>query len=778
MEYNSFYGGRRGASFVIVKAYPDIPSMATDFRQGGSFITVNYDEYVIINTVNKNHPDNGKIFRRGYDYNSGRVINAWRAFNRSTGQEIINGTAEEYAVARYEQDTDYDSGGAIYVGTIVGPAGKAPMITLTTYADAASRQAQTGYDERKSYGQYSVSIDPADLLPGKYEQNGSTYFNDVIEWYCTSIREINDEDTTAYVGFKFPYTVIDYETHQVNPYNTSHAYADMTSAVRVDDGSHPFYEKWNIAVPKGVKGDTINNFRVITPEANDVIYTVGTTTQYPGFSDDVTNSRKILVYDFYNYDSVDNPATTTYYIGDYNEISDFTIDEYGTVVIAFTHEDTITYHQLIKWITDITMNENLDGTAHEGRLIVKYNTFTNNERDYDQWDLNWVRNITFDQDGSVHIDRTVSGITDLNQLIYWIKSVSLVDTPGGLNEGRLNIKFNHGQDYTVNLKWVNSLSISEEGKITLHYSGGGADKVLPSPTVRWIDDIKLHSRLNDDPNQEEGSGSQQIEVIYNTKTDNVKDSEIIGDPLNYIVKMTSTKDHHLLVWYSDPVKRQDVFNNNRGYINGTDQTILNPEYWLDLGSVYFDSGIYVGLNIDPDTVQRDISDQTKRIAYLNELYSTGLTGQYLDEKLVTIGNNLSIKEFYAFDYSKDGSGNYLGWYYLGSLASVAAVVAKTSDDNKVKALSNNGIWLQTESIYTLTYNLANAELDKMPDTLKEGSTYAATVIPDEDLGDNPTLSVSIRMSGIDVTASYWNALTKSISIFPVIGNIVITITAS
>jgi hypothetical protein len=67
---NSFYGGRRGTSFVIVKRYLDIPSMVEDFREGNNFTEVRFDEYVMINNPNKNHPDNGKIFRRGHDYNS------------------------------------------------------------------------------------------------------------------------------------------------------------------------------------------------------------------------------------------------------------------------------------------------------------------------------------------------------------------------------------------------------------------------------------------------------------------------------------------------------------------------------------------------------------------------------------------------------------------------------------------------------------------------------------------------------------------------------------
>jgi len=91
MNYGSFYGGKRGASFVIVKNYPDIASMVRDFSQGGNFLDVKYDEYVIINTVNKNNGDNGKIFRRGYDYNSERKISGYRVYKN--GQEIIGGNA-------------------------------------------------------------------------------------------------------------------------------------------------------------------------------------------------------------------------------------------------------------------------------------------------------------------------------------------------------------------------------------------------------------------------------------------------------------------------------------------------------------------------------------------------------------------------------------------------------------------------------------------------------------------------------------------------------------
>ena len=69
---SNFYGGKEGRSFVITKEFQSIAEMTEAFKQGPLYTEVNFDEYVLINTVNKNSPENGQLFRRGYDYNSDR----------------------------------------------------------------------------------------------------------------------------------------------------------------------------------------------------------------------------------------------------------------------------------------------------------------------------------------------------------------------------------------------------------------------------------------------------------------------------------------------------------------------------------------------------------------------------------------------------------------------------------------------------------------------------------------------------------------------------------
>lgn len=324
--YNSFYGGRRGASFVIVKKFASISDMIAAFSQGGSYKTVNYDEYVLIDTVSKNDTDNGKIFRRGYEYNN-------------------------------------EMGGAIYMGQIVGPAGYSPHVELKTIAEVEAVQERDNFTYRRGTGSYTPN---ENLVPGKYIDNTLVKYNDKITWAYCSVRDENEADTTVHVGFKFPYTVIEYEANSVNPYyhrsNNTSNFINENLVERIDDETHPFYEKWHINIPKGIKGDALKNLRV----------QVATTAieEYDGQQDDISNGREVLVYNYYDYSASENPTPKQIYLGDYNMISSINLADDGTLTIDYTHDDTITYTKKIKWINSITLNGN------DGRLKIQYNDGT------------------------------------------------------------------------------------------------------------------------------------------------------------------------------------------------------------------------------------------------------------------------------------------------------------------------------------------------------------------------------------------------------------------
>ena len=324
MEYNSFYGGRRGASFVIAKRYSTIAEMVAAFSQGGDYKTVNYDEYVLIDTENKNNPDNGKIYRRGYEYNN-------------------------------------SMGGAIYEGQIVGPAGLAPHTEMHTIDEVEQIEQREDFTYRRGSGEYSPV--GGNIIPGKYVEPGTGIikYNDKISWAYCSVRDMNSHESTAHIGFKFPYTVIDYTTTSVSTYENGN-YADTSAATRIDDGSHPFYEKWNISIPKGVKGDAFKNFRVMVAD--------NTIQSYTGQADDIANNRQVLVYDYYHYDEKENGDMKTYYVGDYNKISNITVSATGLVTIEYTHDDNDTYQMRIP--TSVSINTgSTEGTGTQ-KVVITY----------------------------------------------------------------------------------------------------------------------------------------------------------------------------------------------------------------------------------------------------------------------------------------------------------------------------------------------------------------------------------------------------------------------
>ena len=443
----SFYGGRPGNSFIIITTYRSIADMVAKFKQGPSYTAVHYDEHVMINTVNKNDPDNGRVYRRGYDFTN-------------------------------------TMGGAEYIGTIVGPAGKAPMLEMTTVADVRSKHASEGYDERFTSGQYSPT--GGNLVPGK---TGSGTFNDAITWACCSIRNENDEDATAYIGFTFPYTVIDYETSWIEPY-VSGRYADTSSATRVDDETHPFFEKWHINVPKGVKGNAFMNLKVEAASAN--------VEEYTGQADDINNGRMILAYDYYNYDDYQNGAPVRLYLGDYNMIDNVSIDDEGTITIDYSHDDDSVWTKKIKWVKSVSLN------TETGLLTVVYNHTTDasgNPTTYTTY-LDWIDEVNVANDGTVTFGHTHEADTVFSNLIKWVTGVTIN------NNGTVTFTWNNGTADTVFsniIQWISSVNLAADGTLTVGYNNGAANSIF-SKAVKWITDVQIAndgtitvSYNNDDP---------------------------------------------------------------------------------------------------------------------------------------------------------------------------------------------------------------------------------------------------------------------------------------
>lgn len=553
---DSFYGGKQGVSFIIKETFNSVKEMTDAFALGANYTDVWYGEYCLIDTINKNHADNGKIFRRGLDY------------------------------------MQTDMHGAEYVGQIVGPSSGTPFFQLNTINEVKEKASESlgEYDERRVPVEYTVDEDgnvieykienysaPEDLailpfniqnesiVPGKYEdQDGNPVYNDEIKWTWCNIRKVDTNDTNSwfYVGFKIPYHVTEYTVKAIDPYDSEgNILKEPASIEKVpilneegEEEIHPFYSLWNIGVPKGIRGDCLRNLRVIEPneENRKYIYTFEglvfengklnldkSTPGYDGIEEDISSKdgRQIVVCDFCIFDNTIYPTVGNgiiyLYLGDFNVINNVTLTDDGTLSIGYTHDNSSIYTNKFKWITNALLDE-------YGNFRINYNTPKRNEENNPvsppenesyNTQIIWVKEIEMFENGTVRVYYCDDGYVengsstprehyrDFTYAIRWIESVTL-DPDTGIFEVRYNDTPEDEKGFVQQLDWVKDITIDEDGTITIHhankdYQGSEDGSVILNTTLKNI----IGAKVTDDG---------KIILTYNTGDQvYVKDAEIL-----------------------------------------------------------------------------------------------------------------------------------------------------------------------------------------------------------------------------------------------------------
>lgn len=585
--YNSFYGGRRGASFVLVKNYLDIPQMVNDFAKGSGCTDVAFEEYVLINNPQKNHPDNGKIFRRGYDFNSNKTITGY-VLKDKNGQAI---SADDPAYmdvlkdtgSRFDPYTNIQAHGAEYIGSIVGPAGKAPLLNMTSYEQVQNMATAEGFKERKSSGSYSPSGDNPGLIPGK-DKNGN--YNDAIKWQCYSVSmdKLGDE-TQAYIGFKFPYLVTQMSTQQVAPYNVNGDIDDMSGIIKTDDGEHPYYNKWKLSIPKGVKGDTFKNLRVTTfnnyadnannssdkqplyyyDENGEAQILINPAKQPNGefdktffqkkYGTDVVTEgitlidlltkladKSIYVYEIHNYDAKQSGKRQYFYLGDYNEIESIELTDEGQLKITFAHdgEKTLTTEENpIKWIKNISLSSTFNPVYNgEQQDVIVGGSFPDDEP-YKNFQVTY-NNDTTQQFNLPYVKRI---LYENGKLWYQLAGIH------HLAEGSESVYTEENELNAIeitDLTYVNGLNFdSEQSKLTFTKNAGDSIEVL-IPVIKEV---------------RESNG--KLIAQFKNKTPNI---ETIAEIFKYFTKFEYDADNDILKYQLNTDSEQQ--QHRLKFING------------------------------------------------------------------------------------------------------------------------------------------------------------------------------------------------------------------
>ena len=606
----SFYGGRPGNSFIIIKSFDTVSDMVTAFQKGPSYTDVHYDEYVIINTTDKNSADNGKIYRRGYDFQNAE-------------------------------------GGAEYIGTIVGPSGNAPMVQMTTEAGVRQKQQQyeddPAYTQRFNQGHYTLTN--YSLVPGKQEDT----FHDEISWTCCSIRDTNGVDTTAYIGFTIPYPVIDFTLRKVDPYTS-------LAANRIDDGTHPFYEKWQLEIPKGIKGDSFKNLTVITANNEDEV------EPYTGQENDRKNGRKILVYEFYEYDQKANPTPKKIYVGDYNIIESINATQDGTIIINYSHDKEVFLNNLLKWITDVNYEQ--DG----GQLSIAYN----NGSPSDNFKIKQIQNVSFSDNGTLIFTYNTNELEDGHPIpdghggyrkqadmftgIKWITSIELAeDEDAKVEEGQpkpiagLKISYNDNTSNTFDqFSWIDHVAINEEnGTIDTVLSNGRVISSEGGVQIKWITGANLLSNGELQFTWNDGSATsvpnQHIKWIENVE---------LSDSGNLTLTWNDS-DEPITLNKTAPLK----------WINDIEKTASGDlAITYNTGSQIFEKALYVPTDISFNEGDRKIQIQWNGEEYRDLTDSLTVITDVAVDKM----GNFLVKMLPTPSNSNITYNGTSGWSYIGT----------------------------------------------------------------------------------------------------------------
>lgn len=734
---SSFYGGKQGRTYHIVQRYGSVQQMTEAFAKGGAYTEANYGQYVIIDTVlekGRSNIENGLLYRRGFDYNDSAS-----AYPRPVSEDYRDeyGFNKQLFQQAWKEWVQHPGNGAIYVGQIVGPEGRSPQIEIETWED---------FNEEKTTGTYNQII--IDRPPGK---EGST-FNDYIRAGYVNIRDQNDDIIGGKIAFDIPYTVMEAQVVDTNPYLASTVYQDQSSI------EHPFYYKWNYKIPGGKHGQDIKE---ITIESGS-----DTGAQTDGFGNPIVNDDKYYSYSINNYDqgqsgnSDEEAACLTEHLGrwPYRVIDninlihpDRIINEWNSDYVPKVGDlqPVIVDNEIIPGVyfvcivegqinPDELLQPGPDGSSQPYQigyidvsnqswwrvikipqttpahsLIIDYTAGDNDEFEKQLRNLDYL---SVDKKGNLYAIYSDKEEPYYLTNIGGLDSVVLDDVEGIIfnysNETSINyplkqilsIDFNKGNPIKKDGQWQyddegNLLFDSDEqdSNLKIRYKDSYDVETIPSFKVKRLDKIIYNNNnLND---------TQHIQAYYiGGEQVNVSQS-----PIN-LVTAIGRKGDNILVLYSDPDVRANIPDDKKVIISSWTDPTNNQQYqnleWYNfgqLGAQYHVQGQYHYADLKGDISYSDYDANT----YIN--LSEGFKGDLEDRMgwLVTVTDNEGNIHIYAYDYN--GKLHTIGntgekfsshWYEIMQLSasmikpsrSVAVDSVDFNEHSPVNYLVDGGLW--------------------------------------------------------------------------------------
>lgn len=334
---SSFYGGKEGRTYHIVARYDSVAAMVTQFQKGGAYTEANYGEYVIIDTIKnlnqRSNPQNGLLFRRGFDYNQAAAVkpdvNNYKDQDNKIIKQAWNKAWSDWVAA--------PGGGAIYVGQIVGSKGDTPEVVPVIWDDSFAQTAVRG-----------------DFSKGKEvdSQTGDITYHDTVRIGYEEVKDTDDNTTGAKIAFDIPSTVFeavpDPNNSPYSEFNVQRVYQDFDPQTE-EPVDHPFYYKWQFTIPGGKHGTDIYQMKK----------EIGQDIQYQKTKDiDLVEGKIYWIKQENEYVQVEEPSVDQ--LSEYYEQSGILVD--GDLNNIQPEDEYITYS-----VRDYSETAEGDETVHLGR---------------------------------------------------------------------------------------------------------------------------------------------------------------------------------------------------------------------------------------------------------------------------------------------------------------------------------------------------------------------------------------------------------------------------
>ena len=732
--YNSFYGGRRGTPFILKKSYPTIGEMCEAFSDPSNQ-EVGFDEYVLISNENRTYADNGKIFRRGYDYNSTEPLEA---------------------VQEQQQ-----SHGAIYVGTIIGSPAQAPKIKMDSYEHVINENwiKQQGDLQDYSHENSLTITNGSVVVPGKTENTEETD----IKYSLVTVRDKDYKDYTVYVGFKIPYLVTEFTAQHVDPYQPGNA---ITQVIGGTD--HPFYNKWHLTIPKGKPGKSLENLRIkkynsLTANEKSNLYEVGGINPININNTSLfTADDEIIYYKAIDYENSSSGDVKYYFLGKYNQINNVELSEDGTLTFTLTNS-TKTFSKVLRSISTISFD-----SEESKRLKITYNT--GEPPVYIA--LPYVASISLNAaTGALTYKKAGSDDNYPIGNIKYVNNVTEISTNVDNKKGGLSFSLNDGSSLDIFIKNIEkiglvtipdieqySLTNNDINKVFVGYKNKTADLLTDKPfyTIQTFNFDNTNGALTIKKSTDNAATTYSLkyptEISYDMATAAFKYKLIgtnqtmqISGSIPLLKKIQVGANKYLYAQFNlkgtgqdvrDAISNYQVFN---VYDTAHQKSPGDDSTWINIGFVGQTTPPLAAKNLTYGQLKQAMSQLSPQpddgIDYVNydedtdfdqlvTIVSNSLTYLYGPEseivtsgKVITIGDSSNQKDFYAYGTIDDNT--QARWYYLGRIQDSKISVGGSGD-------VESGVLLKTvNDICTIDYTNIDSSVTcaNKISSIQKGSVY-------------------------------------------------------